>query len=141
MLLKLKGLFIMTSLNNKGQSLVLFILIIPILFLILIIVGDIGNALSSKQELDNVNYMTIEYGLDHVNEDNLENVLKNMIDINNVSYDEIIVDVKNDKIYITIKKDIEGILAKEFKIFSIESSYQGYIINNKKIIERVWYYD
>ena len=38
----------MNKLNNKGQSLVMFILIIPILLLIMILVIDLGNIIVTK---------------------------------------------------------------------------------------------
>lgn len=127
----------MINLNNKGQSLVMFILIIPILLFILIIVYDVGNAFVSKQELDNVNYLTIEYGLEHIDDFDIETELIDMININNMSLSELDVLVENDKITIKIKKNVNGILAKGFSVFSVESNYVGYFENGKKIIERV----
>ena len=127
----------MIKLNNKGQSLVMFILIIPIILLIMILVIDIGNVVMNKQELDNINYLTIEYGLEHINENNLESKLTNMITINNNKVNEIDVNVEENKINITIKKQIKGIIAKQIEIFDLESKYIGYIKEEKKIIERV----
>ena len=46
-------------LNNKGQSLVLFIVIIPIIIGIMVMVIDIGNVIYEKQELDNINKISI----------------------------------------------------------------------------------
>ena len=127
----------MIKLNNKGQSLVMFILIIPILLLIMILVIDIGNVIMHKQELDNVNYITIEYGLEHFNESDLENKLINMIVLNGNKITEISVNVEHNKINITTKKQINGIIAKKIKIFDLKSNYVGYIKEDKKIIERV----
>jgi len=130
----------MIKLNNKGQSLVMFILILPILLLLFVIVIDIGNALINKQELDNINCLTIEYGLDHINENSIQTKLIDMINLNDLKLSEINVKVENNKIYITTKKNINGILAKGFKIVTIESKYQGYIKEGKKVIEKVWIY-
>lgn len=127
----------MTKLNNKGQSLVMFILVLPIVLLIFILVFDVGNVIIKKQELDNINYLTIEYGLDHIDDANLENRLIEMININNNDLKEISVLVKNNRIKVTIKNNVNGVLAKEFKILEIVSKYEGYIENDKKIIERV----
>jgi len=129
----------MINLNNKGQSLVMFVLVIPILLLVFILVIDIGNAFLQKQELDNINYLTIEYGLDNISDNNIETKLINMIN-KNKELNEINVLVDNNKIIITTKKNITGIFAKNFKLLEIKSSYSGYIENNKKIIERVWCY-
>ena len=45
----------MFKLNNKGQSLVMFVLILPLLLFIMVLVIDIGNIILSKQELDDIN--------------------------------------------------------------------------------------
>ena len=50
-------------LNNKGQSLVLFILIIPILLGIMTLVLDVGNVLIQKNEMDNQIEFILDYGL------------------------------------------------------------------------------
>lgn len=127
----------MIKLNNKGQSLVMFVLILPIILLMFALVYDIGNAILHKQELDNINYLTVEYGLDHINEDDLEGKLMDMININDNTLNEIIVLVRNDKIQITTKKSVNGMFIKNFEILEIKSSYEGYMKDNKKIIERV----
>ena len=126
----------MINLNNKGQSLVMFILIIPILLLMFIIVIDVGNALSIKQELDNVNFLTIDYSLDNLNDNNLESKLINMIN-DNIEVNLIDVFVDDNKVKITIKKNVSGTIAKNLKILEIKSSYEGYIKSNKKIIGKV----
>ena len=56
----------MFRLNNKGQSLVMFIILIPIFLLIITLVYDVGNALYEKNRLSNTSYMVIEYGLDNI---------------------------------------------------------------------------
>lgn len=127
----------MIKLNNKGQSLVMFVLIIPILLLIMILVIDVGNVIMNKQELDNVNYLTIEYGLEHLEDSDLENKLAKMIVVNDLKLKEISVNVEVDRINVVLKKTVNGIIAKKFKIFDIESKYVGYIENEKKKIERV----
>ena len=115
----------------------MFILVMPILFLMFVLVYDIGSALLNKQELDNVNYLTMEYGINHIDEIDIETKLVDMIVLNDLSVSEIYVNVENDKIYITTKKNINGMFAKGFKILTIESSYVGYIENGKEVIERV----
>ncbi len=39
----------MLTLNNKGQSLVLFVVIMPIILLMFVLVYDIGNAMYEKR--------------------------------------------------------------------------------------------
>ena len=78
----------MFRLNNKGQSLVMFIILIPIFLLIITLVYDVGNALYEKNRLSNTSYMVIEYGLDNINDidenDLINLVLKNVYDLNGI---------------------------------------------------------
>ena len=53
----------MKRLNNKGQSLVLFILLLPLILGIMALVFDLGNALTKKNEIDNVIEMVLESDL------------------------------------------------------------------------------
>ena len=115
----------MIRLNNKGQSLVMFILIIPIFLLIMTLVYDVGNAIYEKNKLSNVSYMTIQYGLD-----NIESIDENEL---------ISVLIENGEIEIKLTKDVKGIIGKmfNFDLITVVSEYHGEIINGKKVIERI----
>ena len=43
----------MFRLNNRGQSLVMFVVIIPIFLLIITLIYDVGNAIYEKNSLSN----------------------------------------------------------------------------------------
>lgn len=128
----------MFKLNNKGQSLVMFIIIIPIFCLILTLVYDVGSAIYEKNRLSNTSYMVIDYGLDNldsINESKLiELVMKNA---NNLSYVSIL--IEEDEIEVKLNKDIKGIIGGMFGFNLIEASsyYEGKIINGEKKIERI----
>ena len=126
----------MIKLNNKGQSLVMFILIIPVLVLIMILVIDIGNGILEKQRIDNINYLIVNYALDNIDDINLENKLTNLITLNDKELSVINVKIENDIVNIELKKNIKGIFNKKLKLVSVSSKYIGYIDDNKKIIER-----
>ena len=70
-------------LNNKGQSLVMFILIIPILLGIMAMVIDIGNVIYNKQDIDNINKIIIDYGLDNITSDSVIYDMKELGKLNN----------------------------------------------------------
>lgn len=55
--------------NNKGQSLVLFILILPILLGIMVLVIDMGNVFYKKNEINNTLEFVLNYGLEMVQND------------------------------------------------------------------------
>ena len=107
MLLMLKGLFRM--LNNRGQSLILFVIVLPVLLLILVLVIDIGSVISLKQELNNISEIVLDYGIDYLNNDmddnidsisSIENKLIEIIELNKDDIDEIDIRIDNNKIFI-----------------------------------------
>lgn len=128
----------MLKINNKGQSLVMFVLIIPIFLLILTLVYDIGNAIYEKDRLSNTNYLTIEYGLNNI-DTVTENDLKNLIEQNTSNLKYIYVTIEENQIEIKMEKDAKSIIGKmfNFNLVKIISHYKGKIINNQKEIERI----
>lgn len=131
----------MLKINNKGQSLVMFVLIIPIFLLILTLVYDVGNAIYEKDRLSNTNYLTIEYGLNNI-DTVTENDLKNLIEQNTSNLKYIYVTIEENQIEIKMEKDaksIKSIIGKmfNFNLVKIISHYKGKIINNQKEIERI----
>ena len=96
--------------NNKGQTLALFIIILPIIFILFIYIVDIGNLYFEKRKINN----TLEYALEYKNENKDVNdyINKNIDDINEV--------IINDN-EIIIKKNKKGIL----KDYYLEISKKG----------------
>ena len=123
----------MLKINNKGQSLVMLVLIIPIFLLILTLVYDVGNAIYEKDRLSNTNYLTIEYGLNNI-DTVTENDLKNLIEQNTSNLKYIYVTIEENQIEIKMEKDAKSIIGKmfNFNLVKIISHYEGKIINNQK---------
>lgn len=128
----------MFKLNNKGQSLIMFVFTIPIFLFILVIIVDIGNIIVNKQSLNNINYLAVSYGLDNIDIVE-ENDLIDMITLNNDNLDDIDINVNDNVIEITIKQKIEGLVLGVFdtNIYEVVSKYSGTIVDNEKKIERV----
>ena len=137
MLFMLKGLYRMF--NNKGQSLVLFVLIFPLLFLILMFVLDVGKMVLLKDELENINYLAMDYGLDKIDDMDVDSYVIDIIKKNKDDIDDIEVKIDNDKLYIALEDKIDDMffLFSGIDIFEVKSSYVGYFNeDNKKVIER-----
>ena len=126
-------------LNNKGQSLVLFVIILPILLLILILVLDIGKAISLNKELNNINEIAMNYGLDNLNKESLEDELYKLIKLNKNDIDNVEISIDNEKIYIKMDEKIDGIFTNfiDIPIFNINLSYVGYTYEGVNRIERM----
>ncbi len=124
--------------NNKGQSLVTFVLILPIILLILFTVYDIGNMVLLKNELDNINYIAINYGLDKLDDNNLEEKLNDIIVKNKEDIDNIQILIENNEINILLEDRITNKLSliKKINAFNAKSNLVGYIQDEKKIIKK-----
>ncbi len=125
-------------LNNKGQSLVIFILIIPIILLLLVLIYDVAGAIYEKNRLSNTNYLSIEYALDNIDSidenDIIAYILKNSENLDNIS-----VIIKDGIVDIELDKNINGLLGKNFNfdLVEVKSKQRGTIVNGKKNIERI----
>lgn len=125
-------------LNNKGQSLILFVLVLPILLLLLILVIDIGKIIVLKQELNNISEIVLDYGIDNINKENIEKELEELVNINKKEIDKINVYIEDNKIYIYLTEKSDGVLSSliNLPIFSVKTSFVGYMLGDEKRIER-----
>ena len=121
--------------NNKGQSLVTFVLIVPIVFLIFLMVYDIGTMVLLKNELDDINYMVMDYGLEHLSDDDINGKLQELI-IKNRKNVNIDIKILDDKMYIELSDKIDNKLSLINKITLVKSAYVGYMEDNTKIIKK-----
>ncbi len=108
--------------NNKGQALVEFIIILPILLLIIISIVDFGNIISKKYSLENdidtISNLYIEEKYDEINEYASD---KNI----SINYKK-----DNDLLIITLNKDVNVtsplisiITGKTYKVSTEKSIY------------------
>ena len=125
-------------LNNKGQSLVMFILIIPIFLGIMVLVIDIGNVIYYKQDIDNINKVVINYGLSHMDD---EDVLSNMKELAKLNNKDLSIEIVfNDmEYYVSSSYYVNGIFSSIFKMkgFVVKSKYKGYKDLDKNVIKKI----
>ena len=129
----------MLSLNNKGQSLILFVLMLPVLLFVMILVIDMGNLMVEKQKLNNINYIMIDYGLSNITKEDLEEYIYNYLKLNDEKIDKIKVSKTDNDITINLGKKESSMLGHILNLKEVEiiSSYRGSIIDDKKVIERL----
>ena len=137
MSLRLKGLCHM--LNNKGQSLILFVIVLPIILLILVFIIDIGKVISLKSELNNISKIVLDYGLDYLEEQNLVNILEEITKKNKNDIDNVEIEIIEEKIYIKLYERYEGLFSSliNIPIYNINVSYVGFIDDDIKRIENL----
>lgn len=125
-------------LNNKGQSLVMFVMILPILLMIIMMVINIGKMVQRREELDSINYILVDYGLDNIELNNLEDKLKEILDKNDKRIDivKINIDKESLEVEVILRDEVDLLILKDNKLFRVKSDYVGRVVDNKKIIER-----
>lgn len=127
--------------NNKGQTLVMFILVLPLLLIILCLTIDVGLLSLEKKKIENIVKSAMKYELNstETNTEVSKNRLINMItkSINDIKIKT--VEITNDKVItVSISKEYKGIFSKVIKnsIFDIDLTFKGFKNGNDIIIKK-----
>lgn len=125
--------------NNKGQVLVMFILLLPVVLLLLGLVVDTGLLFIEKRNIDGSIKEAIAYRFEsNLSENELDSVVNNLLvtNINNINSSE--VNISNDYIKITVNKQFDSAFALLFNrsFYEISATYVGYISAGKLVIEK-----
>jgi hypothetical protein len=125
--------------NNRGQSLVLFVVILPVLLLLLVLIVDVGKLIILKLELNNISEIVLDYGLDNLEDENLYSEMTKLVKMNKNDIDNVNIDIIDNKIYLKLSHNDEPLFKNIINVleFKIETSYVGYILDDKKRIERL----
>lgn len=127
--------------NNRGQTLVMFILMLPLLLIILCLVVDIGMLSLEKKRLENTLKDAIYYELN--NQETDSNMIKNRLtntlskNINNIKIKKVEI-TDNKVITVSISKEYKGIFTKILKsnLFDITLTYKGCMNGEKATIKK-----
>ena len=119
--------------NNKGQTLIIFVIILPILLMVLTLIIDLGFLYIEKRNISNNVYDSVEYYLDNIEDDNVKQNVKNLL---NKNIKDINIEIEETLEYVEIKvfknrKSLYSIITHNTEINVI---YRG-IKENKKIIK------
>ena len=129
----------MNKLGNKGQSLVIFVMLIPLFIMVGTFIIDIGFAKYNERKLNSISKEVITYGMKHIKDDPY-NVMENLIkkNDNEITDYEIKIDVDNTKISLKVNKNSKGIFGKIIgkELYKIKCSYVGFIKDENIVIEK-----
>lgn len=129
----------MNNLNHKGQALAIFVIFIPVIIMVGTLVVDIGLAKYNSNRLDEITKEVLHYGLEHI-DDEPKALMVDLLYQNDNSIDnyEIDIDVNSRKIKIITSKQTKGFFGSIVgkNMYKQKSSYVGYFIDEKIIIER-----
>jgi len=120
--------------NNKGQSLVVFIIILPILLIILTLVIDFGFMYIEKRNIDNNCYDAVEYYFENMNTGDIDQKVNNLLNENIKNIDEILINDTNDYVEISVTKNRKSIYSIISNDTEIKITYKA-IKEDKKIIK------
>lgn len=125
--------------NRKGQVLVMFIILLPIFFIIMTLLIDIGNLILTNNEINDVSYMVLEHCLNHLDEEDIIDTSKELLKLNNKELNIESFKIENNKVYLNVSYQVKGIISNivNIKLFDINNKYEAYIKDDKKIIERI----
>ncbi len=118
--------------NKKGQTLILFVILIPIFFLFCAIVVDTGIVVDKKIELKEITKEGIELGLNNKEEEIKNLFLKNKIDVTNLK-----VNTENNRVEIENEIDVDSVFGSliGIKTYKIKVYLKGYYQDKKIIYE------
>ena len=121
--------------NNKGQSLVLFVLLLPLFLMIIAVVFEMGRMLLIKNEYKDAVADAINYGLKHLDDADVLSKTQRLLDVNIKGESK--VQIENQTVSVHISDEIEGVFSFFAKdLYQIDLTYRGYNDNGKiKITE------
>ncbi len=124
--------------HNRGQVLVLFVILVPILLIIATFAIDVGNNYNNAIKLNNINKIVIKYGLDNIEKDNIKAEMVSLLYLNDSDIENYFLDIKDNQITLKITKNVNsifgGIIGKNF--YHLESNYVGYFLAGEMVIEK-----
>ena len=120
------------TMNNKGQVLVLFVIILTVILLALLIIIQFGKLYLKKQATTNIIKDTIEYGLKHTQDEQIENKLNNLIETNIDDIDIKTITIFEDEIRINLTQKSINIFGKNI---NLTYDYTGTKMNEEIRIE------
>ena len=120
--------------NNKGQTLVIFVIVLPILLIMFTLIIDLGFLYIEKRNISNNVYDSVEYYLENIDDEEVKNDVEKLLNKNVKNIEDI--KIKENEEYVEIyltktRKSLYSIITHDTKI---SVNYIGYK-ENKEIIK------
>lgn len=94
--------------NNKGQTLVIFIILLPIIMVVFAYVIDKGYLLYQEKSQKKITSLVCQYALNEEQEDHIRQLALE----NDNNLKEIMINRSNEQVEITLEKDMDSIFGK-----------------------------
>ncbi len=127
----------MKILNNKGQTLVLFILLLPIFLMLMYMVVELGLNSITKRTVDSNIENAIKYGMKNLDDVDINSKIEQLIRTNIDNINSLNIEV-SDEIVVEIDVSFNNIMGDMFKqsLKNYNMKYRGYKENDSIKIER-----
>lgn len=123
------------KLNNKGQTLILFIALIPLIFMLSAFVIDNSVIIKETAKLNSITKIIIS---ETINTEDYKEKIILLYKKNRINTDNIIINYSEDKLTIRNNYNIDSIFGGlvGIKKYKIKTAYVGYYENEKLIITK-----
>ncbi len=126
--------------DSRGQVLVAFVLLIPVILMLLALIVDVGFLYVEKRNTDNVVKDIISYGLDNLNleEGTLQTKLTKLVNSNLDDVQRLNIEINSSSIEIDITRNKQSIFSNVYKdaSYQITANYVGDITDSIKDIRK-----
>lgn len=116
--------------NNKGQTLVVFIIFIPVIILLMAFIVDTSLMYIAKSKLNDLSKTIIKeiYDIEDKNS-KVEELLK----VNEINYNNYDVEINDNKVILSIEEEIDSVFGSMIgnESYTIKSEVTGYKDNDK----------
>jgi len=130
--------------NNKGQTLIIFVFILPVILGFSCLVIDVAVLFNTKASLDNINEIALEYGVSNISSINIKDKVEKIILENDSDIVIENIEIKQEEIIISLRKKIDSFFGNifDFDFYNVKSFYKAKIIDDEIIIDEVkrWIY-
>lgn len=120
--------------NNKGQTLVLFVILLPLMLIIFTLVIDLGLLYIDKRNVENNVVGSIEYYFSNKSDDKFEIKITDMLNKNIGDIEKIYIDDTSEYLEVKVVKTSKRLYKLLTDNSEITVTYRGYK-ENKKIVK------
>lgn len=116
--------------NNKGQTLILFLFLLPVIFLVFMAIYQVGTVELEKRRIDETTKEIVQYGIEHWSEEEIEEKMIEMVEKRNskITRKDIEIKIETGSVKMTIAKEYSILFLGKQKI---KVSYVGTNIDGK----------
>ena len=116
--------------NNKGQTLVVFIIFIPVIILLMAFIVDTSLMYIAKSKLNDLSKTIIKEIYD-VKDKNSK--VEELLNVNEINYNNYDIEINDNKVKLSIEEEIDSVFGSMIgnESYTIKSEVTGYKDNDK----------